>query len=108
MSDSPLLLDARDLRKTFSGGRGLIGWGPARASTPVLRGVDISMSVGEVTGLIGESGSGKTTLGKCLLRIVEPDSGTITMEGRDWLSVSPREIQAARARYQMIYQNPYA
>jgi len=108
MSDSSLLLDARDLRKTFSGGRGLIGWGPARASTPVLRGVDISMSVGEVTGLIGESGSGKTTLGKCLLRIVEPDSGTITMEGRDWLSVSPREIQAARARYQMIYQNPYA
>lgn len=108
MSDSPFLLDARGITKTFSGGRGLFGLGPSRASTPVLRGVDLQMTPGEVTGLIGESGSGKTTFGKCLLRIVEPDGGSIQLAGRDWLAVPRGDLQEARARYQMIYQNPYA
>ena len=108
MSDTPLLIDARGITKTFSSGRGFFGLGPSRPSTPVLRGVDLQMRPGEVTGLIGESGSGKTTFGKCLLRIVEPDGGSIQLEGRDWLAVSQGELQEARARYQMIYQNPYA
>ena len=108
MTDEKLLLDAQGVRKSFGGGRGLFGLGPGRGATPVLRSVDLRMARGEVTGLIGESGSGKTTLGKCLLRIVEPDAGSIRLEGRDWLSMQKSEVQAARARYQMIYQNPYA
>lgn len=108
MSESPFLIDARGITKTFASGRSLLGFGPARPSTPVLRGVDLQMRPGEVTGLIGESGSGKTTFGKCLLRIVEPDGGSIRLEGRDWLAVAQDDLQEARSRYQMIYQNPYA
>ena len=110
MVDAPrsVLLEATDIKKTFPGSRSFLGIGPRTEPSPVLHGVSLTMGHGEVTGLIGESGSGKTTFGKCLLRIADPTSGSIHLEGRDWLAVPRSDLQRARARYQMIYQNPYA
>ena len=107
MAEGKLLI-ARGVTKTFGGGGGLFGFGPKHPAVPVLHGVDLTMDHGEVTGLIGESGSGKTTFGKVLLRIIEPTGGTIELEGADWRKMGREEVQARRARYQMIYQNPYA
>jgi oligopeptide transport system ATP-binding protein len=71
---------------------------------------DVSFQImrGETLGLVGESGSGKTTIGRTLLRLHEPTSGEIIFEGRDLLSVEPKELQKMRRRMQMIFQDPYA
>ncbi|KYH23935.1 putative branched-chain amino acid transport ATP-binding protein LivG [Halalkalicoccus paucihalophilus] len=68
-------------------------------STPVLRGVDLSVDEGEIVGVIGKNGAGKTTLMKSVIGLLEPDSGTIQFDGRDVTD----EPSDARARGGMGY-----
>ncbi len=72
------VLEARDLRHAF---------GPK----PVLRGVDLSVSAGEIVGLVGPNGSGKTTALRILHRELVPDAGTVLLEGRDLGGYAGRE-----------------
>lgn len=77
----------------------------------VVRAVDgVSFTVrrGSIVGLVGESGSGKTTIGRSVLRLVEPTGGRAVFEGRDLLTLSPREMRAHRRRLQIIFQDPYS
>ena len=96
----PPLLEVRGLVKTF----------PLPGSRQVVHACgDISLSVlpGETLGLIGESGSGKTTLGRCVLRLVEPTSGEVLLEGNDITRLQAREMRALRRDVQMVFQEPF-
>ncbi|MSP29182.1 MAG: ATP-binding cassette domain-containing protein [Acetobacteraceae bacterium] len=71
----------------------------------VLDGVDLDVASGTSLVVIGGSGSGKSVLLRCILGLIEPDAGTIEIDGQDILS-QPREAQGkTRARIGMLFQN---
>ncbi len=69
--------------------------------------VSFSINAGQTLALVGESGCGKSTVGRSVLRLVEPDRGRVTLDGQDITGLSPARLRQARARMQMIFQDPY-
>jgi len=104
VTGGPLLI-AENIRKTYVSGGSLFA--PARR---VAAADDVSLTIarGETLGLVGESGSGKSTLGRCLIRLIEPDSGRISLDGADVTTARGQALLAQRKRIQMIFQDPYA
>jgi oligopeptide/dipeptide ABC transporter ATP-binding protein len=102
---APLLV-TRGLTKTFAKRR-LFG-GVASLTTPAVQDVTLTVGEGETLGVVGESGAGKTTLGRLLIRLVEPDSGSITFRGTDVCGLGQRALRRLRPQMQMVFQNPYS
>ncbi len=69
-----------------------------------LRGVDLTVGEGEIVALIGPSGAGKSTLIRCINRLVEPSSGSITLNDKDVCALSTRQLRHLRRRIGMIFQ----
>ena len=90
------LLEIRNLTKVFPGG--------VRA----VDDVSLDIQSGETLGLVGESGSGKSTLGRLILRLIEPTSGSIHLEGKDLLAAGSGEMRRLRRDLQIIFQDPFA
>jgi ABC-type oligopeptide transport system ATPase subunit len=99
------LVDVRHLVKEFPG-RG--AWWQRRPPVRAVDDVTFAIAPGETFGLVGESGSGKTTTGRCLLRLIEPTSGTIRFRELDVRALSGRDLQRARRHFQMVFQDPYS
>ncbi|HEY2620786.1 MAG TPA: ATP-binding cassette domain-containing protein [Acetobacteraceae bacterium] len=71
----------------------------------VLDGIDLDIMPGTSTVVIGGSGSGKSVLLKCILGLLEPDAGSIEIDGTDILPLPRREQEAIRSRIGMLFQN---
>ncbi|MFS2050230.1 ABC transporter ATP-binding protein [Variovorax sp. CT11-76] len=101
------LLEVRDLRKHYQSPG---SWISRRKASKVyaVDGVSFSVAAGETLALVGESGCGKTTTGKSILRLIEPTSGTVRLNGRDLLSLDAGAMREQRREMQIIFQDPYA
>ena len=77
---------------------------PHGQALPVLRGVNLSIYKGEIFGIIGFSGAGKSTLARCVNRLERPDSGSITIDGTDILSLDKNALRKERRKIGMIFQ----
>jgi len=105
MPDEPLLT-VEHLKKYFPIHRGVLG--RVAKYVKAVDGVSFTIKRGETFGLVGESGCGKTTAGRAILRLHEPDSGSIRFDGTDLLSLGKQDLRRKRRDMQIIFQDPYA
>ena len=98
-------LEVENLVKHFRVGSQLLGGG---GIVHAVDGVSFSIAEGEMLGLVGESGSGKSTVGNCVVRLLEPTSGTIRLKGRDITHLSRRALRPLRRDMHIVFQDPYS
>ncbi|HEX6171963.1 MAG TPA: ABC transporter ATP-binding protein [Chitinophagaceae bacterium] len=101
-----ILLHVNNLSVWFPVKKNLLG--KALSFTKAVDDVSFDVIKGETLGLVGESGCGKTTLGRTLLRLIEPNAGSIIYNGDDLAKKAPDEIKPLRKDIQLIFQDPYS
>jgi oligopeptide/dipeptide ABC transporter ATP-binding protein len=105
-TDPETLVELVDIVKQFpvrSGRR----FGRSREHVHALAGVSLTVRRGETLGLVGESGCGKSTLARCITRLHDITSGTISFDGQDISALSGRRLRPLRRKMQMVFQDPY-
>ncbi|MGI9520679.1 MAG: ABC transporter ATP-binding protein [Hyphomicrobiaceae bacterium] len=101
---NPVVISVKGLNKTFRTAGNLF---KKSRTVAAVREVSFAVHRGETLGIVGESGSGKTTLVRCLMRLIDPDSGSIDITGVDFASKSSSELRRHRKDIQIVFQDPY-
>ena len=94
------MLELKNISMSFR--QGIIN----RTVKPVLDDISISVDRGETLGIMGDSGSGKTTLAKIAVRLINPDSGNVILDGEDITRYDFKRMSPYRHRLQLVFQNP--
>jgi peptide/nickel transport system ATP-binding protein len=101
----PKAVEVIGLDKTYvSGG----GWFQAPRSVRAANQVNFNILQGETLGLVGESGSGKSSVARLVMRLIEPDHGTVRLGETDFTAIAGKALRTERRRIQMIFQDPFA
>jgi oligopeptide/dipeptide ABC transporter ATP-binding protein len=106
MTEAPALLEVTDLKKHYPVRAGILR--RAVGTVYAVDGVSFKLGAGETLGLVGESGCGKSTVARSILRLVEPTSGSIRLNGRDITRLRKAELRPNRRSMQIIFQDPFA
>jgi oligopeptide/dipeptide ABC transporter ATP-binding protein len=105
--DGDELLVVEDLVKHFPVTRGVI-FQKQIGAVKAVDGVSFTVREGETIGVVGESGCGKSTMARCIMRLLDVNSGRIIFRGHDITRLSRAEIRPFRREMMMIFQDPYA
>jgi len=99
-------LELRDVKTHFPVERGVI-FRRRVGTVKAVDGVSLSLTKGEILGLVGESGCGKSTLGRTILQLIPSTEGAVVLAGKHLEQLHGAELREARADFQMIFQDPY-
>jgi peptide/nickel transport system ATP-binding protein len=100
------LLEVNGLCKRFDVRGGFLR--RVRSRVHAVEDVSFTLHRAETLALVGESGCGKTTIGRSILRLVEPDSGSVRFDGTDLLALDRNAFDRMRQHMQIVFQDPYA
>ncbi|ANK75038.1 glutathione ABC transporter ATP-binding protein GsiA (plasmid) [Ensifer adhaerens] len=100
------ILEVKNLVKRFDIHAGLLG--KLKGRVHAIENVSFSLQPGETLSLVGESGCGKSTTGRAIMRLIEPESGSVALDGQDVLKMDRRQLREMRRTMQMIFQDPFA
>lgn len=103
-----VVVETSALHKSFGGGRSLFGFGKKAHAVDAVSDVNIELRKGETLGVVGESGSGKSTLARCIIRLIDSDTGMVKLNGVDITSLKRNEMRQHRKFIQMVFQDPFA
>ena len=103
-----VVVETSALHKSFGGGRSLFGFGKKSHAVDAVSDLNIELRKGETLGVVGESGSGKSTLARCIIRLIDSDTGMVKLNGVDITSLKRNEMRQHRKFIQMVFQDPFA
>ncbi|SFO63033.1 peptide/nickel transport system ATP-binding protein [Cohaesibacter marisflavi] len=104
MTEKHKVMEVLGLNKTFHT-KGTM-FKPSR-TVHACKDINFIVHRGETLGIVGESGSGKSTLVKCLIRLEDPDSGSVIIDGSDIAQFTPKLLHPYRKSIQIVFQDPY-